>query len=79
MIIFGAVIELLDYPTCISFLTLFCTFISGGLFICLPAENALGFCEEILEKDGYPAWVIGRVVEGEKKAYIAEEVTIAEV
>ena len=47
--------------------------------MCLPAENALGFCEEILEKDGYPAWVIGRVVEGEKKAYIAEEVAIAEV
>lgn len=39
---------------------------SGGLFICLPPENAEKFCKEIEEIDGAPAWVIGRVVKSDK-------------
>lgn len=39
---------------------------SGGLFICLPPENAEKFCKEMEEIDGAPAWVIGRVVKSDK-------------
>jgi len=35
---------------------------SGGLFICLPASNAEGFCKDIEAIDGCAAWIIGRVV-----------------
>lgn len=34
---------------------------SGGLLICLPKENAEAFCNELLEKDGQPAWIVGYV------------------
>jgi len=36
---------------------------SGGLFICLAADQAEKFCKEIQEIDGEPAWIIGKVVE----------------
>jgi len=39
---------------------------SGGLMVCLPAENAEKFCKEIEEIDGAPAWIIGRVVKSDK-------------
>jgi len=39
---------------------------SGGLFICMPAENAEVYCKEIEAMDGYPAWIIGRVVESKE-------------
>lgn len=38
---------------------------SGGLMVCLPAENAEKFCKEIEEIDGAGAWIIGRVVKSE--------------
>eukprot|EP00746_Dinoflagellata_sp_MGD_P008067 gnl/MRDRNA2_/MRDRNA2_116082_c0_seq1.p1 gnl/MRDRNA2_/MRDRNA2_116082_c0~~gnl/MRDRNA2_/MRDRNA2_116082_c0_seq1.p1 ORF type:complete len:309 (-),score=58.65 gnl/MRDRNA2_/MRDRNA2_116082_c0_seq1:197-1123(-) len=34
---------------------------SGGLLIALPASQAEGYCKEIHEAEGWPAWVIGRV------------------
>jgi len=40
---------------------------SGGLFVCLPPENAEKFCKEIEEIDGAPAWIIGRVVKSDKE------------
>jgi selenide, water dikinase len=52
---------------------------SGGLFICMSKENAEKFCKEIEELDSYPAWIIGRVVKGSKKAKIVENVSILEV
>lgn len=36
---------------------------SGGLLLTLPEDKAKAFCEEIEQLDGYPAWIIGRVVE----------------
>jgi len=39
---------------------------SGGLLICLPAQNAEKFCLEIEEIEKYPAWIIGRVEKSEK-------------
>jgi selenide, water dikinase len=52
---------------------------SGGLFICMSKENAEKFCKEIEELDSYPAWIIGRVVKGSKKAKIVEGVNILEI
>jgi len=36
---------------------------SGGLLIALPEDKAKAFCEEIEQLDGYPAWIIGKVVD----------------
>lgn len=52
---------------------------SGGLFICLPKENAADFCADILLEDGLPAWIVGEVVEGDKTAEVVENPTVIEV
>ncbi|GMF33131.1 unnamed protein product [Phytophthora lilii] len=52
---------------------------SGGLLLCLPAENADAFIKELRELDGKPAWVVGRVVAGSKDAHIVPNPTIIEV
>lgn len=53
--------------------------LSGGLFICLPKENAQPFIDEIQKIDGEPAWIIGDVIEGHNKAFIVDNPTIVEV
>jgi len=35
---------------------------SGGLFICMPSDAAEKYCKEIEELEGWPAWIIGRVL-----------------
>ncbi len=52
---------------------------SGGLLVALPSEKAAGFCDEIQQIDGQPAWVIGRVVAGERTAKLADQPRIIEV
>jgi len=53
---------------------------SGGLMICLPEENAEAYCKELEELDGYPAWVIGRVVESPKReSRVLDGVKVLEV
>lgn len=52
---------------------------SGGLMVCLPAENARAFCDEIEQLEGHPAWIIGRVVEGDHTADITADVQVIEV
>ncbi|RLN89682.1 hypothetical protein BBJ28_00004647 [Nothophytophthora sp. Chile5] len=52
---------------------------SGGLLLCLPAENADAYIRELRELDGKPAWVVGRVVAGSKDARIVPNPTIIEV
>ena len=53
---------------------------SGGLMICLPEENAEAYCKELEELDGYPAWVIGRVVESPKReSSVLDGVKVLEV
>lgn len=53
---------------------------SGGLMICLPEENAEAYCKELEELDGYPAWVIGRVVESPKReSRVSDGVKVLEV
>lgn len=34
---------------------------SGGLLVCLPADKAQAFCDEIMQIDKEPAWIIGKV------------------
>jgi len=52
---------------------------SGGLLLCLPAEHADAYIQELRALDGKPAWVVGRVVAGSKDAYIVPNPTIIEV
>ena len=52
---------------------------SGGLLICLPADKADAFIADILELDGEPAWIVGRVVDGDKTASIVDSPKIVEV
>ena len=52
---------------------------SGGLLVVLPRENASGFLEAFEREEGRPAWVVGEVVQGSKKAMIAEGVAVEEV
>ena len=53
---------------------------SGGLMICLPEENADAFCKELEKLDGYPSWIIGRVIESkERKACIVDDFKVLEV
>jgi len=57
---------------------------SGGLMVCLPEDKAEAFRAEVEERDGCPAWIIGRVVEGggkdtKEKAKVVEDVKILEV
>jgi len=56
---------------------------SGGLLICLKdMETARAYCEEIERLEGYPAWIIGDVIEHDKskedRAFIVENPTIIE-
>jgi selenide,water dikinase len=55
---------------------------SGGLLICLSEEDAHKYCEEIQRLEGYPAWIIGRVIEStseKNQAHIIDNPNIIEV
>lgn len=47
--------------------------------MCLLKENAVEFCKELEKLDGYPAWIVGDVVKGGRKARILDNVNIFEV
>jgi len=57
---------------------------SGGLFIMLPSEEAaIQYCREIEEIDGFPSWIVGRVVKAQDdqnpKSYIKQDFKIIDV
>lgn len=52
---------------------------SGGLLICMPKDVADGFCKEIEEEEGFPAWIVGEVVAGERTARIVDSPVVADV
>jgi selenide,water dikinase len=53
---------------------------SGGLLVCLPADKAEAFAAAMLAEDGYPAWVVGKVVASDARgAVIADNVEVLEV
>nr|VZI44502.1 unnamed protein product [Spirometra erinaceieuropaei] len=35
---------------------------SGGLLVVLPSKSAEAYCQDLLEADGTPAWIVGRVL-----------------
>lgn len=39
---------------------------SGGLLICLPADKAEAFCQELEQLDKEPAWIIGKVLKSQE-------------
>ncbi|XP_077501774.1 inactive selenide, water dikinase-like protein isoform X2 [Amblyomma americanum] len=51
----------------------------GGLLMCLPKENAEASCKEIEQQEGYPAWIIEDVVEGERVARLTDSLRVLEV
>jgi len=52
---------------------------SGGLLVCLPAEEAAAYCAAIEAEEGWPAWQIGRVEAGERTAEIAAGAEVIDV
>jgi len=53
---------------------------SGGLLVCLPSrEAAEGFCKELEAIDGAPAWIVGRVVDGDNTAHIVADASVVAV
>ncbi len=53
---------------------------SGGLMISMSEDNAKAYIEELEETEGYPAWIIGKVIaDPDRKARIAESVVYLEV
>jgi len=52
---------------------------SGGLLIAFPANKAADFCHELQEIDGWPSWIVGRVVKAtgtKNTAKIVENPTV---
>ncbi|CRL02862.1 CLUMA_CG015860, isoform A [Clunio marinus] len=45
---------------------------SGGLFICLPSEQAQSFCNEFKDTSGRDCWIIGHVEHGTSKVIIKD-------
>lgn len=52
---------------------------SGGLMLTIPSSAAEAFCKEIEEREGCPAWIIGKVEEGVRGASIVDNPTVIEV
>jgi hydrogenase maturation factor len=54
-------------------------FISGGLLIALPREQAAAFCKDIEKQEGYQSWIIGIVEKGVRTARIIDKPRVIEV
>jgi len=52
---------------------------SGGLLLSISKEKAELFCREIEERECCPAWIIGRVEEGDREAVITKDSVIIQV
>lgn len=52
---------------------------SGGLLIAMSENDAKGFIKEIEEIDHCPAWIVGRVIEGDNTARLVDDVEFLEV
>ncbi|RKP09158.1 selenide [Thamnocephalis sphaerospora] len=46
---------------------------SGGLLVALPAKQAPAFVAEISQRDGWPAFIVGDVIQGTGQARLAPE------
>lgn len=52
---------------------------SGGLLIAMPHEKAQDFCIDFEEQSKMKAWIIGKVIDGNKGAFVAKEPKIIDV
>lgn len=52
---------------------------SGGLLVALPEQAAQSYINELQELDNAPAWIIGKVVEGDGDAVLADPITILHI
>lgn len=52
---------------------------SGGLLISIPKMNAIDYCNELSKLDGFPAWIVGEVIEGNNISEIIQHPTIIQV
>lgn len=54
---------------------------SGGLFIALPEHAAHNYIKELQELDNAPAWIVGKVIEGEgtNDAILTDPITILHI
>lgn len=52
---------------------------SGGLLLTIDRERAVEFCSELEAAEGCPAWIVGTVTLGERRARIRDPPTILEV
>jgi len=52
---------------------------SGGLLMILPKDRAEDFIKELFELEAMPAWIIGHVVAGSRKATLSEDLNIIPV
>ncbi len=47
--------------------------------ICMAKEQAIEYCKEIETIEGYSAWIIGDVIEGDNTARLDTKVRVLEV
>lgn len=52
---------------------------SGGLLIALPADKVEAFQAKLKQLDGHDSWVVGKVVAGERKAKMIDQIELIEV
>jgi selenide,water dikinase len=51
---------------------------SGGLLIALPSDNAQAFCDDFRDLTGKESWIVGKVVQGNRKVIIKDDIKIIE-
>jgi selenide,water dikinase len=49
---------------------------SGGLLIVMNRNDANAFCNELFAIEGYPAWIVGFVKDGNRSAHIDNNIQI---
>ncbi len=52
---------------------------SGGLLVALAPHSAEAYIRDLREQSGCDAWIVGRVVDGDRTARLAEGVEVVEV
>ena len=62
-----------------SLLDGYCPETSGGLLVILKKENVDKFQNEFKEITKHDSWIIGEVVEGNKRAYLEKVLKIIDV
>lgn len=70
---------LILHIVCFDFQVFWHYYITGGLLIALPREQAAAFCKDIEKQEGYQSWIIGIVEKGNRSARIIDKPRVIEV